>query len=175
MATIAREKHWTTRDFEISILILKKSDDFFCWNFEVGAVQKSVNVVDLVKSLHKSISLQKSASIQPRTSLSKFGGDSVNLFIRLLKPTSQWTSTSASWYRIPLLVGKRPSAWTDETGATQTWAQYKESRRYRGVKYNWGTSIAFFSILYFQNIKSCRGIKESSLILYDISNFSRLK
>ena len=33
-----------------------------------------------------SISLQKSASIQPRTGHPKFGGDSIHLFIRLLRP-----------------------------------------------------------------------------------------
>ena len=45
---------------------------------EVGAVQKSVNLVDLVKSFHKSTHLQKSAAIQPRTlsPLPRFGGAS---------------------------------------------------------------------------------------------------
>ena len=44
----------------------------------------NVNLVDLVKSFPTSIYLQKSASIQPRTSLSKFGGKFNSLFIRLL-------------------------------------------------------------------------------------------
>ena len=71
----------------------EKSDDFFC-TFEVGAVQKSVHLVDLVKSFHTSIYLRKSASIQPRTSilasprtrtsLPKLGGDSIHSFCRLL-------------------------------------------------------------------------------------------
>ena len=56
----------------------------FCWNFEIWAVQKYVNLVDLVKSFPTSIYLQKSASIQPRTSLSKFGGKFNAFFIRLL-------------------------------------------------------------------------------------------
>ena len=43
------------------------------WNIEVWAVQKHVNLVDLVKSFPTNIYLQKSASIQPRTSRSKFG------------------------------------------------------------------------------------------------------
>ena len=51
----------------------------------MGAVQESVNLVDLVKSFYTSIDLQKSASIQPRTSLSKLGGDFIHLFIRLLR------------------------------------------------------------------------------------------
>ena len=47
-------------------------------------MQKYVNLVDLVKSFPTSIYLQKSASIQPRTSLSKFGGKFNSLIIRLL-------------------------------------------------------------------------------------------
>ena len=47
-------------------------------------MQKSGNLVDLVKSFHTSIDLQKSASIQPRTSRSKFRGDFIALFIRIL-------------------------------------------------------------------------------------------
>ena len=47
-------------------------------------MQKYVNLVDLVKSFPTSIYLQKSASIQPRTSLSKFGGKFNSSFIRLL-------------------------------------------------------------------------------------------
>ena len=47
-------------------------------------MQKYVNLVDLVKSFPTRIYLQKSASIQPRTSLSKFGGKFNSLFIRLL-------------------------------------------------------------------------------------------
>ena len=38
-------------------------------------MQKHVNLVDLVKSFPTSIYLQKSASIQPRMSLSKFESD----------------------------------------------------------------------------------------------------
>ena len=48
-------------------------------------MQKHVNLVDLVKSFPTSIYLQKSASIQPRTSFSKFGGKFNSLFIRLLR------------------------------------------------------------------------------------------
>ena len=47
-------------------------------------MQKYVNRVDLVKSFPTSIYLQKSASIQPRTSFSQFGGKFNSLFIRLL-------------------------------------------------------------------------------------------
>ena len=42
------------------------------WNFEVWAVQKHVNLVDLVKSFRTIIYLPKLASIQPRTSHPKF-------------------------------------------------------------------------------------------------------
>ena len=47
-------------------------------------MKKYVNLVDLVKSFPTSIYLQKSASIQPRTSLSKFGGKFNSVFIHLL-------------------------------------------------------------------------------------------
>ena len=56
----------------------------FSWIFKFGKVQKRVNLVDLVKSLRASIRLQKSASIKPRTSPSKFGGNFNSSFIRLL-------------------------------------------------------------------------------------------
>ena len=39
-----------------------------CWIVEVGEVQRNINLVDLAKSFQTSIYLQKSASIQPRTS-----------------------------------------------------------------------------------------------------------
>ena len=47
-------------------------------------MQKYGNPVDLGESFPPSIYLQKSASIQPRTRLSKFGGKFNLLFIRLL-------------------------------------------------------------------------------------------
>jgi len=71
---------------EIHYSFAKKMLTIFGWNFEIWAVQKYVNLVDLVKSFPTSIYLQKSASIQPRTSLSKFGGKFNSLFIRLLSP-----------------------------------------------------------------------------------------
>ena len=46
----------------------------------------NVNLVHLVKSFPTSIDLQKSASIQPRTSLSKFRGKFNSFSIRLLTP-----------------------------------------------------------------------------------------
>ena len=45
---------------------------------------KGVHRVDLGESFPTSIYLQKSASIQPRTSPSKFGGNFNSSFIRLL-------------------------------------------------------------------------------------------
>ena len=44
-----------SRDILKNAKFRKNSDDFFCWNFEVGAVQKSVNHLDLAKSFHMSI------------------------------------------------------------------------------------------------------------------------
>ena len=43
----------------------KKFDEILLWNFECWAVQKRVNLVDLVKSFQTSIYFQNSASIQP--------------------------------------------------------------------------------------------------------------
>ena len=68
---------------EIHLFIREKMLTIFGWNFEIRAVQKyasvlfskrriNVNRVDLVKSFPTSIYLQKSASMQPRTSLPKF-------------------------------------------------------------------------------------------------------
>ena len=75
------KKCWKLKN---SFFIFEKSLTIFYWNFEVWAVQKYANLVDRVKSFPTSIYLQKSASIQPRTSLSKFGGKFNSLFIRLL-------------------------------------------------------------------------------------------
>ena len=47
---------------------------------------KGVHCVDLGESFPTRIYLQKSASIQPRTSPSKFGGKFNSIFIRLLRP-----------------------------------------------------------------------------------------
>ena len=51
---------------------MRKSLTKFCWNIEVWAVQKHVNLVDLVKSFPTNILLQNLASIQKRTSPLKF-------------------------------------------------------------------------------------------------------
>ena len=78
------------RKLNNSLFIFEKSLTIFDWNFEVWAVQKYANLVDRVKSFPTSIYLQKSASIQPRTSLSKFGGKFNSLFIRLLSRYARW-------------------------------------------------------------------------------------
>ena len=49
-----------------------KKFDEFCQRIEVWAVQKHVNLVDLVKSFPTSIFAQNFASIQQRTSFIKF-------------------------------------------------------------------------------------------------------
>ena len=68
-----RDEIWNDANV-LAFLMLKtpKQNDEICWNIEVWAVQKHVNLVDLVKSFPTNIYLQKSASIQPRTSLLKF-------------------------------------------------------------------------------------------------------
>ena len=79
-----------------SIFNREKLLAIFCWNFEIRAVQKHVNLVDLVKSFPTNIYLQKSASIQPRTSLSKFGGKFNSLFIRVLSREPDATGRGGS-------------------------------------------------------------------------------
>ena len=59
----------------------------FGGHFEIGAVQKYANLVDLGESFPTSIYLQNSASIQPRTSPSKFGEKFNSLFTSLLRET----------------------------------------------------------------------------------------
>ena len=56
----------------IQYSISQKVSTIFDKKIEFGAVQKYDNLVDLEKCFPKSIYLQKLASIQPRTSLSKF-------------------------------------------------------------------------------------------------------
>ena len=60
-------------------------------------VNDTVNLVDLVKSFPTSIYLQKSASIQPRTSPSKFGGKFNSLFTSLLRCGNRHPDRGAWW------------------------------------------------------------------------------
>ena len=61
--------------YRIFAKFCRKMRDFLTnmfWNIEVWAVQKHVNLVDLVKGFPTNIYLQNLASIQPRTSPVKF-------------------------------------------------------------------------------------------------------
>ena len=70
-------------------------------------MQKYANLIDLVKSFLISLSnkifiltriyLQTSASMQPRTNLSKFGGDSIHFFVSLLTRQANANSGSLRW------------------------------------------------------------------------------
>ena len=64
-------------------------------------MQKYVNLLDLVKIFLTSIYLQAAASIQPRTSLLKLGGDSIHFFIPLLilkmRSRAQWPGGACAW------------------------------------------------------------------------------
>ena len=82
-----------------SIFIREKMLAIFGWNFEFEERCKGVHCVDLGESFPTSIYLQKSASIQPRTSPSKFGGNYSILFNRVLKP--QRTAANARDHRAP--------------------------------------------------------------------------
>ena len=90
-----RHKKWKTS--EIHLFIREKMLTIFGGNFEIWAVQKYVNLVDLLKSFPASIYLQKSALIQPRTSLSKFGGKFNSWFIRLLNLYWYWFRILDPW------------------------------------------------------------------------------
>ena len=70
-----RKKYRKIGKNEFSFFIRAKILTIFGWNFEVWAVQRYVDLVDLVKTFPTNIYLQRSASIQPRMSLSKFWGD----------------------------------------------------------------------------------------------------
>ena len=59
-------------NFEIIAKTQQNFDDF-CWNIEAWAVQKHVNLIDLVMGFLTSMYLWKSASMKPRTSPPKFG------------------------------------------------------------------------------------------------------
>ena len=71
-----------------------------------------VNLVDFVKSFLTSIYLEKSASIQPRTSFSNLGGDSIYFFNSLL-----------SWHPCSFLASSRgatPARTQPQNCATRT-------------------------------------------------------
>ena len=67
----------------IHLFIRAKSLTVFNWIFEIGAVQKYVNLVDLEKCCKMSIWLQRLASMTSITTLSKFGCD----FIHFIQST----------------------------------------------------------------------------------------
>ena len=71
---------------------------------------KGVHCVDLGESFPTRIYLQKSASIQPRTSPSKFGGKFNSLFICLLG-ADQAAKDAASnlLYHTKIMSGERPA------------------------------------------------------------------
>ena len=64
----------------------KNVDDFW---LEIWRSERYVHLVHLVKSFPTSLYLQKSASIQPRTSPSKFGAKFNSLFTSLLYPAEE--------------------------------------------------------------------------------------
>ena len=68
-----------------SFFIREKMLTIFGWNFEIEERCKGVHCVDLGESFPTSIYLRKSASIQPRTSPSKFGEKFNSLFTSLLR------------------------------------------------------------------------------------------
>ena len=78
----SRWRKW--KKAEIQYSIAKKMLVIVGWNFEIEERCKVVHCVDLGESFPTSIYLQKSASIQPRTSPSKFGAKFNSISIRRL-------------------------------------------------------------------------------------------
>ena len=66
------KKDDTHKSRRVHNFLMRKSLTQFCWNIEVWAVQKHVNLLDLAKSFPTNIFLQNLASIQPITSLVEF-------------------------------------------------------------------------------------------------------
>ena len=77
-----RRRKW--KKSEIQVFNREKMLTIVGWNFEIEERCKGVHCVDLGESLPTSIYLQKSASIQPRTSPSKFVGKYSILFTGVL-------------------------------------------------------------------------------------------
>ena len=98
---------------------LSKNDDFFqtfeqnfeksltnfCEYFELGAVRRCVNLVDLERCQNMTICLQKSASIQKRTSPLKFD------HFRNPQPNLTASDLSTKAGTSKDIAGARPSAW----------------------------------------------------------------
>ena len=75
---------YMTKYQKFNIQPRKNVGDFWLKFFEIEERCKGVHCVDLGESFPTSIYLMKSASIQPRTSPSKFGGKFNSICIRLL-------------------------------------------------------------------------------------------
>ena len=98
-------------------------------NVEVGAVQKSANLVELEKSCKMSLWLQKSASIQPRSDLPKFG----------LPVCRYYRYTGASTDRIRILQAK-----------FATLAKYRDAaaKALRPMESTWPTGTSTYAYTY---------------------------
>ena len=83
--------HWKNRKIEWKMnwffSFSQKKETIFNWIFEIGAVQKSVNLVDLEKCSRLRLLSRSEASIQPITSLSKFDWNFIHFSIHSLVAT----------------------------------------------------------------------------------------
>ena len=89
-------------------------------HFEIRERCKGVHCVDLGESFPTSIYLQKSASIQPRTSPSKFGGKYSILFNRVLTYGAVGAAAARS---VPLQEHKNTSLKGEDQYSTKTRAR----------------------------------------------------
>ena len=85
---------------EIQFFNREKMLMIFGWNFEIEERCKGVHCVDLGESFPTRIYLQKSASIQPRTSPSKFGGKIQFNIHSPLRSCPRRASKLQSWCRM---------------------------------------------------------------------------
>ena len=98
---------------------ISKSSAIFNKKIDIKERCKGVHCVDLGESFPTSIFLQKSASIQPRTSLSKFGGKFNSSFIRFLN-AQPFTQLERWW------IGNYDS------GGAQQWEDISQYKRVLG-------------------------------------------
>ena len=119
---------------------MRKSLTKLFWNYEIWAVQRHVNLVDLVKSFPTHILLQNLASIQPITSPFKFARSP------LTDPPGSMNSHAYGffWSKIPI----RFPFWKDGWTAWSQWRLRRFVRLYISSSRAGESSSANFSWVY---------------------------
>ena len=142
---------------------MRKSLTKIFWNIEVWAVQKHVNLVDLVKSFPTNIFFQILASIQKRTSPIKFAplaeksenGSTSNLSTKSC--TAAGPRYRARWpgrARASAWAGRHRPAWFARSRPDRTWVANKDLLeveiwsylKYRNINVPWNIKISWVPI-----------------------------